>query len=212
MFLWWHTRSPSFNILVTFIKDWAVAGRPTFHHLGVCDLTVAERFLEPGDGGDGEMGSRLARQIVPRRWCPGSRLEVSSWPGEPRRISKPCPRTKNDQHAGGLAYSVHLPPRRLTDHLLLHLSGGIGLGSCRLGLRPTGSLGQSSHPGPLLPHGLGLGLFGSLQQPPGPHWMLRHTEVRQRVSPAGSVPTEVSASPPPCVPSLVLWPPQPLCH
>lgn len=53
IFLWWHTKTLTFKILITFIKDRAVTGRPKFCHLGVCDLTVAERFLLPGLGGAG---------------------------------------------------------------------------------------------------------------------------------------------------------------
>ena len=111
------------------------------------------------------MRSQLTKQIVPRKWCPGSRPEVSSWPGEPCRSSRLQPHTKNEQHTGSFYFSVPLPHHHLTDALLLRLSGGIGLGFCRLGLRPSGSLGQSSRPGPLLSCGPGLGLFGGLQQP-----------------------------------------------
>ena len=113
--------------------------RPTFHQSRVCDLTVLERAPSLG-----EM-EQLARQIVPRSGCPGSRLEVSDWPCEACRSSRSHSHTQNDQHAGDLAVPVHPPPRLLPAPLLLHLPEAIGSGSCRLELRPDRS---PDHPAP----------------------------------------------------------------
>lgn len=53
---------------------------------------------------------QLVGQIVPKHWCPASRLEVSKWPCEACRSSMPRPLSKNDQHAVHLAVPVHHPP------------------------------------------------------------------------------------------------------
>lgn len=177
--IWLRTRSPAFHRLITLIQIRARARRPTFHHPGVCDLTVAERSLWCGTPSLGEMELWLSGQIVPRRWCPGSKLEVQSQPCEACKSSRPCPCIKNGHHAGNLAVSVHLPPLLLAAHLLLLLSERIGSSSCKVGLRHDGSHGQSSPLGPLKHDGLFLsytwpGSWPVLGSPTatGPHWTL----------------------------------------
>lgn len=106
------------------------------------------------------------------RLDPGSRTEVSNWPCEACRSSRPCPCPKNEHHADDHAVPDRHPPWLLPAPLLLYLSEGIDLGSSRLKLMPDGSPDQSSPLGPLrqdrlfpeLPHGLGLDLYWSLQQ------------------------------------------------
>lgn len=91
-----------------------------------------------------------------------------------------CPCIKNDRHARSLAVSVHHPRFLLAASLLLLLSEGIHSGSCKVGLRPNGSHGQSDPSGPLKHNGLFFlscpwsGSWPVLGSPtaPGPHWML----------------------------------------
>lgn len=102
----------------------------------------------------GEMKLRLAGQTVPKRWCPGSKLEVQNQPFEACKSSRPCPCIKNGHHAGNHPVSVHHPHLLLDAHLLLLLSEGLGYSSCKVGLSLDGSHGQSSLSGPLKHDGL----------------------------------------------------------
>lgn len=149
---------------------------------------MAERSLWCRAPSPGEMELWLAGQIFPRRWCPGSKLEVQNQPCAACKSSRPCPCIKNGHHGGNLAISVHHPHLLLAARLLLLLSEGISSSSCMVGLRPDGSQGQSSPSGPLKHDRLFLscpwpGSWPVLGSPTaqGLHWML-HWMLPTRVS------------------------------